>query len=562
MKYRVFQHNPASQFIQISLTLSCQAGETMQLQLPAWRPGRYEMANYAQFIKHLNVLHREKEVPCFKITKDLWTFTALKDGVYEVRYDFFARQMDAGGSWSDPYQLYINFVNFIFEVKSREKEKIHVTLHLPDHYQVATALPSQKPFEFLADDFQHLVDSPLIASPDLNHFTYRVMDTTFHIWIQGEVVFRIADMLQAFKSFTETQIEAFGDFPATDYHFMIQLLPYKHYHGVEHAFSTVITFGPADILSEKSEFQKLVGVSSHELYHFWNVCRIRPKELVPYDLSKESYLDTGLVLEGVTTYMGDLFLLKSGFFTLEEYLKILSKKVQREFDSLGWENQSIAESSFDLWLDGYKEGIPDKKVSIYNRGALISLCLDLILLDEGSSLQVVMREMWLKFGKNQIGYTLKEFESVVSGKFDQLSDVKDFFNKYVYGKEDVLGILKKQLLSVGISISESFVNNDLLHCWGIRTDQNGFTTQIHPDSNAFHEVMIGDKILKINGKEFSIVPADQESGLSLLVERHSRKVKIHIPYEAINLYPIYVLNSFESNQKTEIWSKSICNNIK
>ncbi|HSI78198.1 MAG TPA: hypothetical protein VK957_20030 [Lunatimonas sp.] len=558
MKYHISQQNPCSQFIQISLTLSCHSGEIMKLQLPAWRPGRYEMANYAQYIRHLGVSYFGNKVSCIKLTKDLWTFTAEKTGDYVVQYEFFARQMDAGGSWSDPYQLYINFINFVFEVKSRENEGINVTLHLPEHYQVATALPSRKPFEFLADDFQHLVDSPLIASPDLSHFTYRTMDTTFHLWIQGEVVFHMEDMLQAFKSFTKTQIEAFGDFDATDYHFMIQLLPYTHYHGVEHAYSTVITFGPADTLSEKSEFQKLVGVSSHELYHFWNVCRIRPKELVSYDFSKETYLDTGLVLEGVTTYMGDLLLLKSGFFTLDEYLKILNKKVQREFDSLGWENQSVAESSFDLWLDGYKEGIPDKKVSIYNRGALISLCLDLMLLGEGSSLQKVMSDMWQRFGKNQIGYTLREFESVVSGKFSQLTVMKDFFDKYVYGKEDILGILKKQLLSIGIYISERFENNDILHYWGIRTDQNGIITQIYSESKAYYELMVGDKILEINGKEFSIVPADQESGLSLLVERNSRKVRIHIPYVDIKVYPIYVLKAFESNQKSETWSKSIC----
>lgn len=558
MKYHISQPNPCSQFIQISLTLSCQAGEDMQLQLPAWRPGRYELANYAQFIRQLEVSYLGKKVPCVKLTKDLWTFTCEITGDYVIRYEFFAGQMDAGGSWSDPYQLYINFVNFAFEVKSRENERITVKLHLPDHYQVATALPSPKPFEFLADDFQHLVDSPLIASLDLTHFTYQVGDSTFHLWIQGQVVFHIEDMLQAFKSFTRVQIEAFGDFPATDYHFMFQLLPYKHYHGVEHAFSTVITFGPANILSEKSEFQKLVGVSSHELYHFWNVCRIRPKELISYDFSKESYLDTGLVLEGVTTYMGDLFLLKSDFYTLQEYLNILNKKVQKEFDNLGWENQSIVESSIDLWLDGYKEGIPNKKVSIYNRGTLISLCLDLLLLGEGSSLQQAMSEMWQRFGKNQIGYSLKDFESVISGEFSQLSLIKDFFDKYVYGKEDILGILKKQLLSIGISISETFENNDLLHCWGIRTDLNGIISQIHPDSTAYFQLMIGDKILEINGKEFSIVPEDQESGLSLLVERYSRKVKIPIPYVAINVYPIYVLKSFESNQKTEIWSKPSC----
>ena len=77
---------------------------------------------------------------------------------------------------------------------------------------------------------------------------------------------------------------------------------------------------------------------------------------------------------------------------------------EKEFDSFGWQNQSITESSFDLWLDGYKIGIPDKKVSIYNRGALISLCLDLLLIKAESSLSQVMKDMWLQFGKKESSF--------------------------------------------------------------------------------------------------------------------------------------------------------------
>jgi len=558
MIYAISRKSIPSQFIQVHLSLECDKNETVSLQLPAWRPGRYELANYAQFLRGFKVGFEEKEILWQKTTKDLWEFNAEKSGKYAIQYEFYCNRMDAGGCWSDDLQLYLNFSNFTFDIKGRENEEIKISIGLPDSYRVATSLPVIGDFEWCAKGFQELMDSPLIASENLAHHTYQVNHSTFHLWLIGEIFFDLEILRSDFLSFTKTQIEAFGDFPASDYHFMIQLLPYKHYHGVEHANSTMITFGPAKSLSEKKQMDELVGVCSHELYHFWNVCRIRPKSLLPYDLSKETYLDTGLVMEGITTYMGDLFLLKCGYFKLEEYLNLLQKEIQKEFDSFGWQNQSIIESSLDLWLDGYKAGIPDKKVSIYNRGALISLCLDLILLDENSSLQEVMNELWQRFGKNKIGYTLKEFEFIVSSKFNHPHIINEFFIKYVYGKEDVFEFLKKQLTTVGISISESFENNDLLHHWGIRTDQNGITIQIHPDSKAFYELMIGDKILEINGKEFSIMPADQKPGLSMLVERHRRKVTVFISYTAIKVYPVFLLNSFESNTKTEKWSKPIC----
>jgi predicted metalloprotease with PDZ domain len=175
---------------------------------------------------------------------------------------------------------------------------------------VATALPSSSGLKFQAENFQHLVDSPLMASPTLKLETYQVNGVCFHLWFQGEVHFEMAKLLDGFKAFTLKQMEAFGDFPAEDYHFLFQLLPYKHYHGVEHQYSTVITIGPAEELKDKKLMDELFGVSSHELYHFWNVCRIRPLELLPYDFSKEAYIETGVVAEGVTTYMGEFFLLK------------------------------------------------------------------------------------------------------------------------------------------------------------------------------------------------------------------------------------------------------------
>lgn len=553
MIYSISRKSIPSQFIQIHLSLECFENETIQLQLPSWRPGRYDMTNYAQFLKSFAVRWEGRDILWKKTSKNLWEFSTEQIGVYSVHYEFYCNRMDAGGCWSDEQQLYLNFSNFIFDVTNRQNEGITIEIDLPDSFKVATSLFKIGPLNWKANNFQELMDSPLIASLNLEHLSYQINHSTFHIWLNGEIFFDKENLKSVFQSFTKAQIEAFGDFLVTDYHFMIQLLPYKHYHGVEHAFSTVITFGPAENLTEKKQMDELIGVSSHELYHFWNVCRIRPNSLLPYDLSKEVYLESGLIMEGITTYMGDLYLLKCGYFQLEEYLQTLQKDIQKDYDSFGWKNQSIMESSFDLWLDGYKAGIPNKKVSIYTHGALISLCLDLMLIDENSSLQEVMNEMWQRFGKNQIGYSFEEFESIVFGKFNQQSTIKNFFKKYIYGKDDLLEFLKKQLLSVGISVTETFEKDFLLHRWGIRTDKTGTIMQIHPDSKAYNQSMIGDKITEINEKEFSKTPKNEQPELILSVERHGRKVKTEIPYEDINVFPVFKLATFESNPKTEKW---------
>lgn len=537
MHYSILRKSLTSQFIQIQLEISCQEMETICLQLPSWRPGRYELANYAQKIRAFEVRANGSEIAWKKTGKDLWEFTTTKSGQYFINYEFYCNQMDAGGCWSDDQQLYLNFSNFIFEILQRKNEEISISIELPSDFKVATALKKTGINKWESASFQHLMDSTLLASAELKHFSCSVNGSTFHIWIQGEIHFQIENLIAVFHSFSEKQIEDFGEFPAEDYHFIFQLLPYTHYHGVEHAYSTVITFGPAHALSEKSELDELVGVSSHELYHFWNVCRIRPKGILPYDLSKEVFLEEGLVMEGVTTYMGDYYLLKSGYLKLEEYLLILQKQIQREFDSFGWQNQSIVESSFDLWLDGYKGGIPEKKVSIYNRGALLSLCMDLMLQKSGSSLAKVMKDMWEKFGKTQIGYGLGDFEKLVVSHTKEKESMTDFFRDFVWGKNDLFPFLKSLLTTINIELLENFENNDLLHFFGIRKEESGIITQLHPNAEAYNILMKNDRILDHDTINTS------GNQVHLKIERLGRTIPIILPKCQKMYFPKFILQA-------------------
>ena len=553
MEYFITRNFIASQYIEISLNFHCEKNEQIGLQLPAWRPGRYELANFAQKIRQFSVSAGSKQIDWKKTSKDRWQFKAQDSGIYTVSYEYYCNQMDAGGCWSDDEQLYLNFSNFCFVVEGREDKGILVSIDLPPNYIAATALPSQGNFIWYAENFQHLMDSPFLAAASLLQCTYNIYGTEFHLWLHGEVQFDTNHLVDVFKKFTQRQIDDFGSFPASNYHFIFQLLPYKHYHGVEHAYSTVITFGPASSLRQKEQLDELVGVSSHELYHFWNVCRIRPKELLPYNLSKEAYLDTGLVMEGVTTYFGDIYLLRSGYFTLEEYLDVLRTQIQKEFDSFGWENQSIVESSFDLWLDGYKPGIPNKKVSIYNRGALISLCLDLMLLDHGSNLAAIMRKMWERFGKNRIGYSLRDFEGLLLEAAKGGKELQLFFEKIVYGKEDLLPYLERQLSAIGVSL-QKHTNADLLASgFGIKLSSSKEVLSVHPESQAYQLVMVNDIVESVDGLEEMAGQENRYHEISLTIKRWGREIKINLNSSPGQFFPIFKLEIVETPEKQIRW---------
>jgi predicted metalloprotease with PDZ domain len=528
--YTISCPNPAAQFLRIELNFSCQGGKPVRIQLPAWRAGRYQLANYAQNLRGLSAQNQEgKPLPIRKITKDCWVLEVEKTTQVQLSYDYWAGKMDAGSAWVDDVQVYVNLVNCCFEILGRSEEAFEVKLDLPNYPKQLLTLKQTGTSTWMAENYQVLADATVLAAKKVGQETYAIGNTRFQAWFHGEIHFdrtRFIDQLQAFSS---RMIADFGSFPEEEYHFIFQLLPYPHYHGVEHRRGTVITFGPASSLAEEEAMEELVGISCHELYHAWNVCRIRPKEFLPYDFSKETYTQAGLVLEGVTTYFGDLYLLKSGVYDLPTYLRHFEKILHRESNHFGWKNASIEESSLDLWLDGYVAGIPDRKVNIYSRGALLSLCLDVILLQEGSSLAHVMKGMWENFGLPFKGYKVQDFEKLVAGSVTNPEKITRFFDAFVRGKEDLFPVLEDYFNALGIEIQKTLSENTLLHQVGIQLNGQQVIQQIHPESKVYQHLMVHDQLLSLNS---------ENAIWEVEVLRKGRKLKLHFALESGNYYPM------------------------
>ena len=183
----------------------------------------------------------------------------------------------------------------------------------------------------------------------------------------------------------------------------------------------------------KSLYKELLGVCSHELYHTWNVKSIRPLDMFPYDFSCENYSELGYIYEGITTYMGDLFLLKSKVFSIEQYFDELNNQLQRHFDNMGRFNYSVAESSFDTWLDGYVQGAPGRKVSIYVEGCLLAFIADVKILKATAGkygLDEVMKRLYFNYAIKGKGITENDYRK----ELEQISGLSfaDYFDLTFY----------------------------------------------------------------------------------------------------------------------------------
>lgn len=417
MHYRISVPDPDSHFVEIAYTFTTNENKIIGLQLPAWRPGRYEIQNFAKNIQKLEVRSESGWLlPCRKVTKDRWQIDATGEQTITVSYNFYATIQNAGSSYVDEELWYLNFINFSLYVEGRLDEPCEIDLNIPDDFRIACGMkPSDRPHILRAENYYELVDSPLLASATIHHETYEEEGVQFHVWMHGNLHPNWKRIRNDFARFSREQIATMNEFPESDYHFINLILPTAFYHGVEHHNSTMIVLGPDD--EGEGLYTDLLGVSSHELFHAWNIIRIRPKELLPYDFTRENYFNTCFVAEGCTTYYGDLFLRRSGVFDDEAYLKELQVYMKRHFESSGQAAQSLLESSWDLWLDGYEKGIPQRKVSVYHKGALVALILDLYLrrkFDHARSLDDVMRRLWQEFGKPYIGYAYEDYQRIVS----------------------------------------------------------------------------------------------------------------------------------------------------
>ncbi|MFB0924167.1 MAG: hypothetical protein QMB65_02605, partial [Vicingaceae bacterium] len=439
MKYIVSYQKPNNHYIDIEYIIDNVDSDRIEIQLPAWRPGRYELANFAKNVQkweafdiYGNTLFSKK------ITKDLWEVKTKGNSTIHIRYNYFSNEINAGSSYLDDKQLYVNGVNCFLYIPERMNEKCVLELNVPEDYEVASGLKEVSKHKFECADFHQLVDSPFIASNSLQHHSYIESGVKFHFWFQGQCKPDFQLLETDFRKFSKAQIEKFGDFPVNEYHFIFQILTHRTYHGVEHYNSTVISLGPSyDIMKKEGWYNELLGVCSHELYHTWNVKQIRPTEMLPYDYSKENYTELGYLDEGVTTYYGDKFLLTSGVFDWERYAKTFNQLLERHFNNFGVNNYSVAQSSFDTWLDGYVKGVPARKASIYTEGALIDFMTDVFILkntNNEKSLNNVMKVLYTHFAKRGKGVSDEDYKTVV----EEVSGVSydEIYNDFLHGTKD------------------------------------------------------------------------------------------------------------------------------
>lgn len=554
--------NLHQQYLHIEIHLNNISDETA-IYLPTWRPGRYELGDFAKNIKAFKVFDENNKTVSFKKTsKHCWLIDSKKANTLRIQYQYYSSELNAGSTYVTNDLLYINPVNCLMYTLERMENQVQIDFDIPIDWTIAGSPQHIGERSYTVQSFDELFDTPVICSPNLTSKSYEMNQSTFTVWFNDLENIDWERLIGDFKKFTQKQIEDFGEFPSSEFHFLIHTPNYHLYHGVEHLKSTVIALGPKyDVFGRL--YKELLGVSSHELYHVWNVKSIRPSDMMPYDFGKENHSKMGYVYEGVTTYMGDLYLLKSGVFTLDNYLKELEKQFQKHFDNHGRFNYSVGESSFDTWLDGYVKGAPGRKVSIYVEGCLLAFVTDYMLrkaTKNKTGLEGVMKRLYYHPEVVANGYqedTYREIlENVSSISFDSL------FDQFINGTNSYEGILLEALEYFGLELTQNPSPSYSESILGIKSqNKNSKTTitDIFPGSPSdMAGLCIGDEIIGVNKVQLNnnldkwLNYFDSSHELYLTISRDQKIKDLFIPTVNRSFYQINRIQTKTSATKNQI----------
>lgn len=548
----------------VELTVSQQSGEYTDFKMPAWRPGRYILQDYAAGVTQASAFDGQKKpLRWQKTDKDTWRVFHSGSEKITLRYLWYANNPDAGSSLLTENEVYINPVNLCMYVPGRMEGSVQLSLpQLPADWKAATALRSAgSPGVYVASSYHEFADMPMVFSPLVHTLKFVVLgnswtiypplsalphQTTFYIHLIGAYTPNAAidqAILTSVEKICREQAALFGkDFPFENYHFIYRFLSGEMRHAVEHSNSASFALPLSVLTTPETAAQGLAGITAHEFFHVWNVKRIRPAAMWPYDYSGPQYTRLQWFTEGVTEYYTQLTLVRAGLITQEQYLTGLARSLQGVENNPANQLISPAEASFNSWLDPSPYANPLYRTSYYSIGAKAGLLLDLELRQrsEGKvSLDSLFTYLYLTYALQQQGVPedgIQLAAEAISG-----TSFQAFFERYVYGT--AAPDYEKVFQAFGVSYAASSDASGLraLGIVQIKELPEGWQIQrIAPGSDAWLAGLdVNDIVLEIDGKSVARQAAAEfkpelKKGRTypVVLLRNGSSRTLDIPYEA------------------------------
>ena len=443
VKYTLSFEEPRSHYIKVQMDVSNWKGNSLELKMPVWTPGSYLVREFSRFVERFkvvngngNILHSEK------FAKNGWRINNGNANEIKIEYYVYAYELSVRNCFVDDEHAYLNGAGlFLYINKQLDLPSTVEVQPYRDWKTISTSLDRVVPdnqWLLKAQDYDELIDAPMEIG---NHVVLNFMAAGIphELALFGKANYDTTQIKRDIPVIIEEEKKIFGDHPCKKYVFIIHNIP-NGSGGLEHKNSLTIQVA-RNGYSPGGPYNGFLSLVAHEYFHLWNVKRLRPAPLGPFDYDTENYTHLLYVAEGFTAYYDDLIIRRCNFINEDLYLATVAGYINAIENTPGNRIQSLAESSFDAWIKYYRasENNINATISYYTKGALIAALLDFYILDVtngGKRLDDVMRLMYDEYYKKlNRGYTDDEFKHAVEKISGRNMDT--FFNSYIYNTDSI-----------------------------------------------------------------------------------------------------------------------------
>ncbi|WP_420603815.1 M61 family metallopeptidase [Flagellimonas sp.] len=508
--YKISFENAVHHEAVIEATFPKLTMDTVSFRMSRTSPGRYALHEFAKNVYGFKAMDSKgNPLKVYRPNPYEWEVTG-HDGTIHISYILFANR--GGGTYAqiDETHAHLNIPATFMFVSDLKNRKIEVEFDVREdlNWKVATQLPLVSGTTYMAPNLYYFMDSPTEIS-DFTLKSFEIDGQTVQLALHHNGTEEEAN--QYFEKVKKTvleQKEVYGELPKFDYGtytFLACYIPNASGDGMEHRNSTILT-GTRSLAD--GGMRGNIGTVSHEFFHAWNVERIRPKSLEPFDFEAADMSGALWFAEGFTSYYTNLILCRAGLISPKEYVEGLAGNFNYVWTSPARQFFNPIEMSYQApFVDAATSVDPVNRentfISYYSYGSVLGLALDLSLRQHSLSLDDYMKLAWLRYGKKEIPYTINDLHSLLN-EYAGKAFGDDFFNTYIYksGMPDYASLMK----SVGVALKQKKEEPYFGAYVSINKDgtEGAITSNPKIGSPAYNSGLSqGDIIININGVPFS-----------------------------------------------------------
>lgn len=437
--FEVSFKEPQAHYAEVQMNISGLAKDYVDVKMPVWTPGSYLIREFEKSVEEFKATAGGKQVKVEKVRKNTWRIFSAKAANIKINYRVYAFEISVRTPFIDDSHAFLSPTGIFMHpdgmIKSPSTIKI---IPFNTWSKVSTGLEpvAGEQFTYKATDFDILYDSPIeVGNQDV--FEFMAAGVRHEVAMFGGGNYDKEKLKVDMAKIVEEITAVYGENPNKHYTFIVHNF-LRGGGGLEHLNSTTLG-ATRNAYNTETGYKGFLALVAHEYHHLWNVKRLRPVALGPFDYDNENYTTNLWVAEGFTSYYENKYMHRAGFNDDATFINDLAGAIGTVTNTPGAKYQSAASSSYDAWIIGYRpnENSKNNSISYYSKGEVIGILMDLEIINAtkgAKSLDDVMKAMYLQCKTLKRGYTDAEFKAMV----EKISGISftNFWAKYVNGVDD------------------------------------------------------------------------------------------------------------------------------